>query len=217
MTFAVVGLIAAAYVTGSTPTSFLVARYARRIDLREFGSGNVGAANLYRAAGLGYATIAGLIDIGKGFVPTWFFPLVDGVDAPQLALAYGMAAVLGHVFSVWVAFRGGKGVATGAGAYLALAPAAVGLAALVWLIVIFVTRIVSAGSLLAAASLPALVWLTRRQLDFAFWSTLPLVALVWWTHRSNIARLLAGREPRTARIKPAAEPGTGSREGAGEA
>jgi glycerol-3-phosphate acyltransferase PlsY len=197
---------------GSLPTSLLVARYVQGIDLREFGSGNVGATNLYRAAGFRYAALAGAVDIAKGFVPTWFFPALDGVAAPQLALAYGSAAVVGHIFSAWVGFRGGKGVATGAGAYLAMAPMAVGLGTLVWIIVVFVTRIVSVGSLIAAASLSEWVWLTRQQFDYVFWSTLPLVALVWWTHRTNIARLLKGVEPRTSRTpsEPVPESGTGS-------
>ena len=207
-----IALFLAAYLMGSFPTSLLVARYARGIDLREFGSGNVGATNLYRAAGFPYAALAGAVDITKGFIPTWFFPTLDGIDLPQLALAYGAASVLGHIFSAWVGFRGGKGVATGAGAYLAMAPMAVALGTLVWVIVVFVTRIVSVGSLIAAASLPVWVWLTRQQLDYVFWSTIPLVALVWWTHRTNIGRLLKGVEPRTSRTPtdPAAQPSAGS-------
>lgn len=209
----VIALVLAAYLVGAIPTSLLIARRVRGIDLREFGSGNVGATNLYRAVGLGYALMAGLFDIAKGLVPAWLFPAWDGVDAGQLALAYGGAAVFGHIFSVFVRFRGGKGVATGAGVYLALAPSAVGLAALVWMLVVAATRIVSVGSLSAATALPALVWLARRQLDFVFWSTWPLVALVWWTHRSNIVRLLAGREPRTARAS--SEPAPQLRRGRG--
>ncbi len=140
-----------------------------------------------------------VIDVGKGFAPAWFFPAWDGVDLPQLALAYGAAAVLGHIFSVWVRFRGGKGVATGAGVFLALAPAAVGLGLVVWLAVATTVRIASAASLLAATLLPVLLWATGHRLDFVFWASLPLVALVWWTHRSNVRRLLAGQEHRVER------------------
>jgi glycerol-3-phosphate acyltransferase PlsY len=205
----VFGLLLAAYLFGSTPTSLLLARL-RGINLREWGSGNLGATNLYRAAGFPLAFLCMLVDVGKGFAPAWFFPGLDGVDRPELALAYGLAAVLGHVFSVWVGFRGGKGVATGAGAYLAIAPAAVGLAALVWLIIIVTVRIASVASLIGATALPGLVWITGHRFDFVFWSTLPLVGFVWWTHRTNIRRLRAGREPRTSRGSgaPAADAST---------
>lgn len=200
----VAALLLAAYLLGSIPTSLWLARYAKQIDLREFGSGNLGATNLFRAAGAGYAAVAMTVDLGKGFLPAWLFARLDGVAAPQLALAYGVAAVFGHVFSLWAGFRGGKGVATGGGVYLALAPAAVGLGAVVWLGVMLGVRIASAASLTASAALPLLIWVTRRQLDFVFWSALPLAALIWWTHRSNLRRLLAGNEPRVARASGAA-------------
>lgn len=194
----IAGLLVLAYVLGSTPTSYLLAR-THSIDLREWGSGNLGASNLYRATGLPLAALCTIIDVGKGFVPARFFTRLDGVDLPQLALAYGAAAVLGHIFSVWVRFRGGKGVATGGGVYLALAPAAVGMAFVLWLLIIFTVRIASVASLASATLFPLLVWLNGHDFDFVFWSSLPLVALVWWTHRSNVRRLLAGREPRIAR------------------
>jgi glycerol-3-phosphate acyltransferase PlsY len=134
---------------------------------------------------------------------------------PELALLYGAAALLGHIFSIWMSFRGGKGVATGGGVYLALAPAAVGIAAVVWLAVVFAFRIVSVGSLLAATLLPFLVWLTRGELDYVFWSTIPLVAFVFWSHRANIGRLLAGRELPARRGVGAPEADAGSDAGSG--
>ena len=194
----VLGLLVLAYVIGSTPTSYLLAR-TRGIDLREWGSGNLGASNLYRATGLPLAALCTLVDVGKGFVPARFFTRLDGLDVPQLALAYGAAAVLGHIFSVWVRFRGGKGVATGGGVYLALAPAAVGMAFVLWLLIILPVRIASVASLTSATLFPLMIWVSGHEFDFVFWSSLPLVGLVWWTHRSNVRRLLAGREPRIAR------------------
>ena len=190
----VAALIVTAYLLGSIPSSFIIARLVRGIDLRGWGSGNLGATNLYRAVGAGYASIAVLFDMGKGFVPTRFFAGVDGLEAPEMALAYGAAAVLGHIFSVWVRFRGGKGVATGGGVYLALAPVAAGVAFLIWVGTVMIRPIVSVASLLAATILPAAVYFTGHGFDFVFWSTLPLVALVWWTHRDNVKRLLAGEE-----------------------
>jgi len=195
----IAGLLILAYLLGAIPTSLWLARYLKGIDLREWGSGNLGATNLYRAAGLGLALIAGLVDVGKGYVPARFFAGLDGVDAPELALVYGVAAVIGHILSIWARFSGGKGVATGAGVFLALAPLVVGLALAVWLVVALTVRIISVASLLAAAALPALVWISGHRADFVFWASLPLAGLVWWTHRSNIKRLLAGEEPRIAR------------------
>jgi glycerol-3-phosphate acyltransferase PlsY len=214
----VFGLLVVAYLFGSTPTSLLLAR-TRGIDLRTWGSGNLGATNLYRATGFQLAALCTLVDVGKGFVPARFFPRIDGVDLPQLALAYGVAAVLGHIVSVWVNFRGGKGVATGAGVYLGLAPAAVGLSFVVWALAILTVRIASVASLAAATLFPLWVWMTGHRLDFVFWSSLPLVALVWWTHRSNLRRLLAGCEPRISRGQgaPTADQAAGPSESPGEA
>lgn len=210
-----IALIAIAYLIGSIPSSLLIARYTRGIDLRQWGSGNLGATNLYRAVGVGYAAIAVAFDIGKGFIPARFFAQLDGLDAPALALAYGVAAVLGHVSSVWVKFRGGKGVATGGGVFFALAPAAAAVALAVWVVSAAGTRIVSVASLAAATALPLAIGFTRQDIDYVFWSSLPLTALVWWTHRSNIARLLARQEMPARRGvgSPAPEPGgPGSRE-----
>jgi glycerol-3-phosphate acyltransferase PlsY len=214
----VFGLLIVAYLLGSTPTSLLLAR-TRGIDLRTWGSGNLGATNLYRATGFQLAALCTLVDVGKGFIPSRFFPRIDGVDLPQLALAYGVAAVLGHIVSVWVKFRGGKGVATGAGVYLALAPPAVGLSFVVWVIAIATLRIASVASLSAATLFPLWIWMTGHRLDFVFWASLPLVALVWWTHRTNLKRLLAGREPRVSRGQgaPRADQTAGPSESPGEA
>lgn len=214
----IIGLLIAAYLMGSFPTSLILARYLKGIDLRAWGSGNLGATNLFRAAGFGPAAVCMVVDVAKGFAPTWFFPALDRVAAPQLALAYGVAAVAGHIVPAWVGFRGGKGVATGAGVYLALAPAAVGLVFAAWLGTVLLTRIVSVASLLAATVLPPVLLLTGHRFDFVFWTSLPLAGLVWWTHRSNIRRLAAGREPRIARGSgaPLAEPGSDRRESASE-
>jgi len=201
-------LVVSAYLLGSIPSSWLLARWVKGIDLREWGSGNLGATNLYRAAGPLCATLCMAVDVGKGFLPTRFFSRLDGLELPQLALAYGVAAILGHIFSVWTGFRGGKGVATGGGVYVALAPAAAGLGLLVWAAVITATRVASLASLSAATLLPGLVWVTGHRFDYVFWASLPLAGLVWWTHRANIRRLLAGTELRAAR--GSGEPRSGS-------
>src|SRR3954467_2899070 len=136
----------ASYFLGAIPTSYLVSRIFAKIDLRQHGSGNLGATNLYRVLGWKYAIPVALFDIAKGAVPVLVFA-PQGSDSEMFALACGIAAILGHVFSVFVGFKGGKGVATAAGVMLALTPLALAVAATVWGIVVFLTGYVSLGSI----------------------------------------------------------------------
>lgn len=186
-----------AYLVGATPTSFWVGRWFFGTDLREHGSGNLGATNVLRTLGIKAAIPVVLVDVGKGWLPVWLFSQLHG-DAPfAWALAYGVAAILGHVFSFWVGFSGGKGVATSGGVFLALSPWAVLVGAGVFFAVALPTRIASLGSLSAAAALPAAVWLLpHRGGARTLWFTFLLAAFVFWSHRSNIRRLLRGEENR---------------------
>ena len=148
----------ASYLLGAMPTSYLAGRLFRGIDLREHGSRNLGATNLYRVLGWRYAVPVGLIDAAKGLIPVLVF--APRVSASELfALVCGLTAVLGHVFSVFVGFKGGKGVATAAGVMLGLTPAALGVALVVWLVLVFLTGYVSVGSIAAAAVFPVAVLL----------------------------------------------------------
>jgi glycerol-3-phosphate acyltransferase PlsY len=185
-------LVVAAYLIGALPHSYLAGRL-RGMDLRAHGSGNLGATNAFRVLGWRWAAPVMALDVVKGFVPTRFFPPLIGAEGPAWPLAFGVAAILGHVFPVYVGFRGGKGVATGSGVFLALAPAAVGIGLLIWAALVGVTGIVSLASLAAALSLPALVWWLRGP-DLVFYVALALAAFVVGTHRANIARLLRGEE-----------------------
>ena len=140
----------ASYLLGAIPTSYLAARAFRGIDLREHGSRNLGATNLYRVLGWRFALPVGLFDAAKGLIPVLVF--APRVSSSELfALVCGLMAVLGHVFSVFVRFRGGKGVATAAGVMLGLTPAALGLALAVWIVVVYCTGYVSLGSIAGAA------------------------------------------------------------------
>jgi acyl phosphate:glycerol-3-phosphate acyltransferase len=185
-------LLAAAYFIGAFPTSYVTGRLLRGIDLRAHGSGNLGATNAYRVLGWKAATPIFLLDIFKGWLPAFWFPQLDG-RAWQWALAYGTAAIVGHIFSVYVRFRGGKGVATGAGVFLALAPVAVLVGLVVWVGLVALTGYVSLASIAAAALLPAAVLLTRGA-DPVFWLAAAVGAFVIFAHRANIGRLLRGEE-----------------------
>lgn len=192
-------LVVLAYLVGATPTSYWVGKGLYGVDLREEGSGNLGATNTFRVLGWKAALPVMVVDVSKGWLPVWLFPRID--DAVWAwALAYAAAAILGHVFSLWVGFRGGKGVATSTGVFLALAPWAVLIALSVWLLLIVTTRIVSLASIVAALSIPLALLVTpyeggRALLGF----TVGLALFVVWAHRSNIRRLLRGEEHRFGR------------------
>jgi glycerol-3-phosphate acyltransferase PlsY len=190
-------LLAAAYLTGATPTSYLVGRM-RGLDLRRHGSGNLGATNAFRVLGWKAATPIVVVDIFKGWFPAACFPLWDQQPQPEWALAFGTAAIVGHVFSVYVGFRGGKGVATSAGVFLALAPLAVLAALVIWAAIVFGTGYVSLASMTAALLFGPLVFLTRGP-GASFWVAILLAAFIIFAHRSNIRRLLRGEEHRFRR------------------
>ena len=196
---AVLPWLLASYLLGAVPTSYLAGRLFRGIDLREHGSRNLGATNLYRVLGWRYAIPVGLFDAAKGLVPVLVF--APRVSSSELfALVCGLTAVVGHVFSVFVGFKGGKGVATAAGVMLGLTPAALGVAVLVWVGLVYLTGYVSVGSIAAAAIFPLAVYLIDPPDQPAIlWLDIAVAAAIVWLHRANIRRLLNGTENRFGR------------------
>lgn len=220
-------VVVLSYLLGAVPFSLVVAR-ARGVDLRQHGSGNAGATNAFRVLGAGPGLLVFLLDFGKGLAAVLLVSRLADADAlaatgllgsrPELAAAWAMtiagtAAMLGHVFTVWGrlffgSFKGGKGVATGAGMLVGLAPVAIGLAAVIFGVVMALTRYVSLGSILGALSLP----LTLLALHFGLgvrsappvWIFAVVVpAFIVWTHRANVRRLLNGTESKMGRSKAA--------------
>ncbi len=189
----------ASYILGSIPTSHLFSRLFAGIDLRQQGSGNLGATNLYRVLGWKYALPAALVDIAKGVIPVVVFaPQVS--DSQLFALACGMAAIVGHVFSAFVGFRGGKGVATAAGVMLGLAPIALAVSVIIWAVLVRLTGYVSLGSIAAAAVLPIAVYLLEDSRTPALvWIAAAIAAGIIILHRRNIKRLIKGTENRFGR------------------
>ena len=193
MTYAFLGL---SYLLGSIPTSYWVGRVVHGLDLREHGSGNLGATNALRVLGWRSALPVMLVDVAKGWLPVWLFADLAGVAFPW-TLAFGVAAIFGHMFSLFVGFKGGKGMATSAGAFLGLAPWAVLGGLIVWLVLTFGTGYVSVGSIGAAFVLPFFIALTPHQGGMTLvWFAVPLAAFVIWKHRTNIERLRRGEENR---------------------
>jgi glycerol-3-phosphate acyltransferase PlsY len=185
----------AGYLLGSIPSSYLVARWFGGVDLRQHGSKNLGATNLYRTLGWRYALPAGVFDVAKGMVPIVVFAPRAG-SGEWVPLALGVSAIVGHVFSVFVGFRGGKGVATAAGAVLGLAPLPLGVSAAVWALLVWVTGYVSLGSMFGAAAFPLAAWLLQPDDQYVILGGLVLAAFIVFNHRGNIRRLLEGREAR---------------------
>jgi glycerol-3-phosphate acyltransferase PlsY len=197
----------ASYLLGAIPTSYIAARAFRGIDLRAQGSKNLGATNLYRLLGWRFAVPVALFDMAKGAIPVLLFaPRVSGSEL--FALVCGVVAVVGHVFSVFVRFKGGKGVATAAGVMLGLAPAALGVALAVWVVLVFLTGYVSVASIGAAAVFPlAVLVLNRPDRPEMLWIDAAVAAGIIWLHRGNIRRLLKGTENRFGRrAAPPARP-----------
>ena len=187
--------VVASYFLGAIPGSYLAGKWARGIDLREHGSGNLGATNTFRVLGARVAAPVMIFDILKGFLPASVFGQWDGSDTWSWALAYGAAAILGHMFSAYMHFRGGKGVATAAGVFLAVSPPAVLPAIAVWLLLLAMFRMVSVASIGAALTLiVALLVLEPRSSVRGV--GVAVAALVVFAHRANIRRIARGEELR---------------------
>ncbi len=184
-----------AYLIGATPTSYLAGKLGRGIDLREHGSKNLGATNVYRVLGWRYAVPVALIDMAKGIVPVAILgPWSNGPGWFMVAL--GLAAVLGHMYSPYVRFKGGKGVATAAGMFLALAPLAIVLSMLVWTATLWLSGYVSVASLAAAVPFPLWVRLPVPRQPYTLCASVILALLIVYAHRANIRRLRDGTENR---------------------
>src|SRR5262249_54094658 len=206
LTFAVT--VIESYVLGSIPFGYLAGRIGG-IDIRSCGSGNVGATNVIRTLGKGYGYPVFAADFLKGFCavklsiliatrvpPGWISPETFGIIA-------AISSVLGHSFPVWLRFKGGKGVATSAGALLGLAPLAALVGAAIWILIFLATRYVSIASIAAAAALPIVILITtllgKTTGKSLFYSSVFLAGVVIWRHRSNLSRLMRGTEPRFTR------------------
>ena len=198
MTLAALPWFLASYLVGAFPTSYVAGRVFKGIDLREHGSRNLGATNVYRVLGSKFAVPVAVVDILKGTLAVvCFAPHVS--DSTVVAMLVGAMAVLGHVFSVFVGGKGGKGVATSAGVMLGVAPAAVGICILVWLVLVRTTGFVSLGSMLGAVALPIGIYTLHPDRRELVLPSVALALLIIFLHRANIKRLLNGTENRFGR------------------
>lgn len=189
--FGVVCIAIAAFFLGSVPFGLLIAKTFCGVDPRLDGSRNVGATNVSRLCGFKWGLLTLLCDVLKGFLPVLIFA-ISGSGMQGLAYPAGLAAICGHLFSVFLNYKGGKGVATTVGVFLALSPGSLALAGIVCIAAIWRTRFVSVGSLALVSTLPLLFLIQSRWGDL--WFSLIIAALVIYAHRENIRRLLRGEE-----------------------
>jgi glycerol-3-phosphate acyltransferase PlsY len=189
-------LVPLGYVSGSIPFGLLIAKASKGVDVRGIGSGNIGATNVLRAAGKGAAALTLALDMLKGWAPVALGRIVGASDA--LVAGVALAAFLGHLYPVFLRFRGGKGVATFLGVLLALLPKVAFLVAGVWLLIAAVFRYSSLAALVAAAASPLLVWLLDGRRGFVALAVV-LSGFILIRHRENMRRLLAGEERRIGR------------------
>ncbi|HEY4129255.1 MAG TPA: glycerol-3-phosphate 1-O-acyltransferase PlsY [Gemmatimonadaceae bacterium] len=202
MTPVIVAAIVASYLLGSIPAAYIAGK-SKGIDLRKHGSGNLGATNVIRVLGTKIGLVVFLFDMAKGAFPVYFFPgWVPAGDLPMhdpiiFGIVCGVAAIIGHVRPIYLGFgKGGKGVATAAGVFLALAPIQTLLTLLIFAVVLLSSGYVSLGSLISAVMLPVLLALTVGVRSPLFVISIAVALFVFWTHRANIERLRNGEEHR---------------------
>jgi len=188
------------YLVGSMPTGYLLGQF-RGIDIRQHGSGNIGATNVWRVMGRNWGLVAFASDFLKGFLPLYLVRTLSFPDAGSWAVSLllvvcGLAAIIGHNYTPWLGFKGGKGIATSAGVLAALMPPVLAVALSLWIVATLVTRTVSIGSILAAVSLAPLAYFFYPGSWIYFGLACLAGLLAVWRHRSNIQRLLAGTESR---------------------
>jgi len=187
------------YLLGAIPFGVLVGKVARGIDIREFGSGNIGASNVLRTLGVGPALLVFVLDTAKGTAAVVACRALK--MEPWIVVMGGVLSIVGHSFSVFLRFRGGKGVATSLGMIIGLNPMIAGIAFGLWLVIVGLTRIISVGSMLAAISVPAMMFAWEKHVEYQAIAVMA-ATLILVKHRSNVKRLLAGTEPRVGqRVK----------------
>lgn len=194
-----------AYLIGSFPTSFLIAKTMRGVDIRQVGSGNAGATNVLRSVGKLPALITLIVDVLKGIfvvtiVANFFYPYIEDLDYDFYRSFLGLAAVCGHIWPVWLKFKGGKGVATTLGVAIGLAPLVLLPSFFIWIVIFFTTNYVSLASILALIAFPIIAIAFSQPIYLVLISAV-ICSISIFKHRDNITRLLKGHENKTIPFK----------------
>ncbi|MBE0446589.1 MAG: glycerol-3-phosphate 1-O-acyltransferase PlsY [Actinobacteria bacterium] len=196
MIYTALAFTALAYILGSIPFGLVIGRVFYRIDIRKFGSGNIGATNCYRTLGAtaGLAVLAA--DLSKSLIPVLAVKAVLGGNpdiVPIVSVIVGLAGIIGHSYSIFLGFSGGKGIATALGLIIALWPWVAPILIGIWVLIVALTRYVSLASIIAAVVLPVLVYVLHPNIVYVVFSIAVAIVIVY-RHRSNISRLIAGEE-----------------------
>ncbi len=196
-----------AYLFGAVPFGLLVAK-SRGVDIRQHGSGNIGATNVFRVIGKGWGIFTFVLDALKGFIPAFAFPILGHIEPAmrsEYGVLFGFMAILGHSFPVYLKFKGGKGVATSAGMLLGIAWLVVAIGFVCWVLCMVLSRYVSLSSIVAAFAVAIASWLHPHYPILVKVALTALAVLVIWLHRANIKRLLNGTENRFGKKKETAQ------------
>ena len=188
-----IAILVSAYLLGSVPFGLLIVKNFCGIDIRSVGSGNIGATNVLRAAGPKLAAVVFAMDVVKGLIPTLAAKQLFPGEA-WIIVATGMVAIMGHTLSIFLRFKGGKGVATGLGVIIGLDPRIAGIGFGIWLLIVAITKYVSLASIIAAVSITTMMRLFHQHIAYQIVVTF-VAAFVIFKHRSNMVRLIQGKEP----------------------
>ena len=201
----IIVIIMLSYLAGSIPTSIIMSKLTRGIDIRDYGSGNAGATNVIRVLGWKIGIIVIIVDVGKGVLATLLISKLNIDSIPishnLVQIIAGLSAVLGHIWTIFAGFKGGKGVGTAAGMLFSLYPMAGIVCLIIFLLVLLTARYVSVSSMTAAISLPIVILILNKFFDYSisnelFYFAIVMAALIVFTHRSNLKRLINGEENR---------------------
>lgn len=190
----VFGLFVISFLLGSIPSGYVICRVFKNIDIRKYGSGNIGATNVYRVCGGFFATIVLILDILKGFIPVFISKNILHFPSP-VSIITGLLATSGHIFSIFLKGKGGKGVATSFGVIIGLFPLSALSSFIIWFIILLVSHIVSVASIIAGFFLPLLIYIFYKDISLTIFGVIIFFFIVY-THRENIKRLKKGKENR---------------------
>jgi len=190
----VFGLFVISFLLGSIPSGYVICRVFKNIDIRKYGSGNIGATNVYRVCGGFFATIVLILDILKGFIPVFISKNILHFPSP-ISIITGLLAISGHIFSIFLKGKGGKGVATSFGVIIGLFPLSALSSFIIWFIILLVSHIVSVASIMAGFFLPLFIYIFYKDIPLTVFGVIIFFFIVY-THRENIKRLKKGKENR---------------------
>ena len=193
----ILGLICA-YLLGAVPTAYIVTKLFKGVDIRNQGSGNMGATNVMRVVGKGAGAFVLIVDIAKGFLAVTilaqlFYKPELIININLLKILMGAGAISGHNWTIFLGFKGGKGVATSAGVLLGFSPIVMGLAVVIWILLVFITRYVSLSSIVVSIVVPILMFLFKQPKEFLILTAL-MCPVIIYRHKSNIKKLIRGEE-----------------------